>query len=551
MGIFTKDVEKKENIKRYCFIMLWTQLFPILIYIMNGYKNIGFLEVIKNIKAGTRVTLIIVLVLFLVLTFIPKKLLKKVGIGLIIFNLLVNIPDLFTYINFGTQINSDIFFIALETNKNEGMEFLKSYFNIKMVIVIIYVSYIILLLYLKRLKYVFLSLGMILTSVLIVIFSSLEGNDYTRKYVLEILSSSYKKYKEDTRIYKDLLANKKEFNLEKEIVNLDEDATYVLIIGESHSKYHTSLYNKEYPRDTMPKLNNKFKNNELIIFEDVITPYSNTRRALAEVLTLKENDGENNFYDYPSILDIFKNAGFKTYWISNQESYGVLGNSICVIASGADEVKYTEIYNSSSRKLKKYDEDIFPLLRNILKDNEKKKFIVVHLMGNHMQYHERIPQKWDIYKDIPVEFNEWQKKKVEIVNLYDSSLLYVDWIVDNIIKEVENENNKSYVLYISDHGEELYDGKNFMGHGETIINKYVAEVPMFLWFSSKYKLTQENIEDIEQSINRKYSSGDLPYTLMDLSNIEWEKFDKSRSIINENYKLREIKHMNKNYDEVE
>lgn len=551
MGSFIKDIEKRENIKRYCFIIVWTQLFPILIYIMNGYKNVGFLEVIKNIKAGIRVTLIIVLVLFLALIFIPKKLLKKVGIGLIIFNLLVNILDLFTYINFGTQINSDIFFIALETNKNEGMEFFKSYFNAKMVIVIIYISWIILLLYLKKLKYIFLSLGMILSSALIVMFSSLEGNDYTRKYVLETLSSSYKKYQEDTKGYMELLANKKEFNLEKEIVTLDEEATYILIIGESHSKYHTSLYDKKYPRETMPKLNNKFKNNELIIFNDIISPYSYTRRALPEVLTLKENDGENNFYDYPSILDIFKSAGFKTYWISNQESYGVVVNTIATIASGANEVRYTETYNSSSRKLKKYDEDILPVLKDVLKENEKKKFIVVHLMGNHMQYHERVPQKWDIYKDIPVEFNEWQKKKFEIVNFYDNSLLYVDWIVDNIIKEVESQNSKSYVLYISDHGEELYDGKNFMGHGETVINKYVAEVPMFLWLSDKYKMTQDNIEEIERSVNRRYSSGDLPYTLMDLSNIEWEKFDKSRSIINENYKSRLIKHMNKNYDEVE
>lgn len=540
--------EKKEDIKKYCFIIMWTQLFPILIYIMNGYKNVGFLEVVKNVKAGARITLIITLIMFIFMIISPRKILKKIGVGLILFNLLVNIPDLFTYINFGTQINSDIFFIFLETNKNEGIEFFKSYLNLKTIIILIYIFWIVLLLFSKKIKWLITTIGIILSSIIIVMFSSLEGNDYSRKYVLEILNSSYKKYQEDIKIYNELLANKRNFDLTKEIISKDVDGIYVLIIGESHSKLHSSIYNKNYPRDTMPNLKKRLDNNEMVLFNEVITPYSNTRKALAEVLTLKESDGNDNFYDYPSILDIFKGAGFKTYWISNQDSYGVLGNSISVIASGADETKYTEVYNSNSRKLKKYDEYILPLLDETLKEDVAKKFIVIHLMGSHMQYHERVPKEWRIYKDIPEEFNEWQKAKSDIVNSYDNSIRYVDYLLDEIIEKVKNQNKKSYILYVSDHGQELYDGKNFMGHGEHSINKYVAEVPMFLWYSNDYRLDKEKIENIKKSVARKYSSEDLPYTLMDLSNIEWNKFDKSRSIINSDFKEKVRKHVDEIYD---
>ncbi len=100
------DKDKIKNIKKFSYVFLWSQLFPILIYIINGYKNIGSIEVVKNLKAGIRICVIMYLV-FILLSFIsPKKIYKFVMTSLIIINVTVNIFDLFAYINFGTQINS-------------------------------------------------------------------------------------------------------------------------------------------------------------------------------------------------------------------------------------------------------------------------------------------------------------------------------------------------------------------------------------------------------------------------------------------------------------
>lgn len=65
--------EKISVIKNYSYIFLWTQLFPILIYILNGYKNIGVIEVVKNIKAGARICLIVYLVFWIISYILPKK----------------------------------------------------------------------------------------------------------------------------------------------------------------------------------------------------------------------------------------------------------------------------------------------------------------------------------------------------------------------------------------------------------------------------------------------------------------------------------------------
>lgn len=280
-----------------------------------------------------------------------------------------------------------------------------TYTNKKLMIILIYIFFILILLFFDKIKYVITIFIIFIISIIIVLFSLLEGNDYTRKYILETLNSSYKKYEKDVKEYREFLLNSKEFSELNTIKSFKEERISVLIIGESHSKYHSSIYG--YFRETMPNMEKLLKNKEIMVFNNVITPQSSTRAALTEVLTLKSNNGDSNFYDYPSVIDIYKKAGFKTYWISNQENYGVAGNFAALIANKCDEVKYTETYNSDSRKLKKYDEYVLPLLDQVLKENERQKFIVIHLLGNHFRYDERTPHSYKIYKDINKNFNKF------------------------------------------------------------------------------------------------------------------------------------------------
>lgn len=540
-------IDKIQEVKRYTYIFLWTQLFPILIYIINGYKNIGGIEIIRNIKAGMRISFILCSIFFIIIYLTPSKLRKILGIILILFNLILNVVDLGTYINFGTQINPDVFFIALETNMNEGMEFIKNYINFKTLILIIYIWEIVYLLKKGKTNYKKESLVILGTVFLIVFSFNLEGNDYTRKYILSTLNKNFKQYKREAEEYKSVISKIQKFNLENEILDKNkEEVIYVLVIGESSSKSHFSIY--DYKRVTNPKLEELKKKNELIIFEDVITPYPVTREALQIVLTLKDYENKKKFYEVPSILDIFNSAGFKTYWLSNQEVYGAFGNVVSSIASKAEQVEYTEIISGTSRKFKKFDESLISLLDKVLEEKQSKKFIVLHLMGNHMQYQERYPEKFKKFNKSEEWFNKVQNKYLKVINNYDNSVLYTDEIISEIIRKIDEKNKKAYVLYFSDHGEEVYDEREFMGHTLALASKYMAEIPFFLWLSDEYKTDQEKTRQILKSINNKYTTEDLPYTLLDLSYIDWEQFDSSKSIINENFKEKVRIHGEKNYD---
>lgn len=539
--------DKILTIKNYSYIFLWTQLFPILIYVLNGYKNVGMIEVLKNVKAGLRICLIIYFIFWGISYILPKKIFRVGMLILIIINLFANICDLFAYINFGTQINSDIFYTVLETNLTEGKEFLLTYFNEKILIIFIYVILITVFLYKIKLKKIISSFIMLMTIIGIVFCFDLSGNDYTRKYILATLNSSYKKYKKDAEEYKKTLSNLKDFDLKKDIKDSnEEDTIYVMIIGESGSKIHSSLYN--YYRNTNPEMLKLKDRGELIVFNNIITPHSQTRETLQKVLTLKNHKLDKKFYEVPSILDFFNSTDFKTYWLSNQESYGIIGNVVASIASKASFTKYTEEYSSDSRKIKKYDEALLPMLDKVLERKDSKKFIVIHLMGNHMQYHERYPKNFKYFKDINKNFNKWQKNKKDIVNDYDNTMIYVDYIVSEIIKKIEKQNKKSYVLYFSDHGEEIWDKKNFMGHGEKNINTCVTDIPFVLWLSDKYKKDNKKLKDILESVDRKYSTEDLIYTILELSYLEWNNFDSQKSIINSNFKEKARYHNGLNYD---
>ena len=87
-----------------------------------------------------------------------------------------------------------------------------------------------------------------------------------------------------------------------------------------------------------------------------------------------------------------------------------------------------------------------------------------------------------------------------------------------------------------------------MGHGENKINSCVSDIPFVLWVSGKYKLDNTRVENILKSIDKKYSTEDLSYTILDLSYLEWKNFDREKSVINHNFKEKMRYHVNLNYD---
>ena len=59
-------------------------------------------------------------------------------------------------------------------------------------------------------------------------------------------------------------------------------------------------------------------------------------------------------------------------------------------------------------------------------------------------------------------------------------------VVNEIINKFKDEN--AAVIYFSNHGEEIYEERDYMGHGGTTpYLKYQVEIPFMIWMSQSYK----------------------------------------------------------------
>jgi heptose-I-phosphate ethanolaminephosphotransferase len=254
---------------------------------------------------------------------------------------------------------------------------------------------------------------------------------------------------------------------------------FVLIIGESANRNHMSLYG--YPKLTTPKLQPA---NDVIVYDNVVSAYSNTLNSILSSFTEANLENKIDYSKSISLIDIYRAAGFITIWISNQSPIGIWDNPVTLFAQKADVTKFVNINSSSSSESAftiSYDDKLFPLLNNYLNYKAQRKFIVLHLMGSHSAYSKRYPSSFE-------KFNDATSKKIKTISEYDNSIYYNDYVVDSLLKIVkfysQKTNAASAVIYLSDHGENVYDEGDFAGHDYVQkMSKHNVEIPFLVWLS--------------------------------------------------------------------
>src|SRR5699024_7863589 len=78
------------------------------------------------------------------------------------------------------------------------------------------------------------------------------------------------------------------------------------------------------------------------------------------------------------------------------------------------------------------------------------------------------------------------------------------------------------MLYTSDHGEDIFDDerKNFL-HSSPYPTYYQLRIPLFLWFSDKYKTNHPSIyQSAEQNKSRPVSTNSIFHTLLNIAEIK-------------------------------
>ena len=128
------------------------------------------------------------------------------------------------------------------------------------------------------------------------------------------------------------------------------------------------------------------------------------------------------------------------------------------------------------------------------------------------------------------------EKAYNTINEYDNSVVYNDFIIAEILnslKENTSDQEKVSAIYLSDHGEDVYETVDFTGHSEVIGSQPMFQIPFIYWSNDK-----NNIQKLKKYADRKYMTDDMLYSIADLANINFKGMEKRRSIFNDTLDVR-------------
>ena len=310
---------------------------------------------------------------------------------------------------------------------------------------------------------------------------------------------------------------------------------YVLIIGESSRADRWSL--NGYARFTSPRLQ---QHDNLISFSDVVTVAPSTRIAVPALLTRRSAENMLNApFVERSLVSAFHEAGFATYWLSTQAPIGAYDAAYAAYAQEADRVFYYNV--TGGWEVTVTDGVMLEPLRSILADtSQPRQLIVVHTMGSHIDYRERYPSEFDIFKPSleRMDTTRWRDAGyiARLNNAYDNTIRYSDYFISEVIDAVEASGRKlATVLYVSDHGEDLYDhGCNNWGHGKPTVAG--LRVPMFFWYSAAYaQRFQTKISMLQQHRSAPLTLEAVFPLMLDAAGIQFPTEDASRSVMSSSF----------------
>jgi len=121
----------------------------------------------------------------------------------------------------------------------------------------------------------------------------------------------------------------------------------------------------------------------------------------------------------------------------------------------------------------------------------------LHLKGSHgPAYYLRYPDQFAVFKPV-CNTNLLEKcSREEIVNAYDNTLLYTDFVLNKIIAFLRRnaERFDASLIYMSDHGESLGENNIYL-HGlpRMLAPSEQTHIPVIVWLS-KGALQRNNIE---------------------------------------------------------
>lgn len=261
----------------------------------------------------------------------------------------------------------------------------------------------------------------------------------------------------------------------------NDKAVVVLVIGESARRANFQLYG--YNRANNPLLS---KQQGLKVFQ----AQSCATFTTAGVKAILEPKNSGDLYE-PLPNYAFR-TGADVVWRTTN-----WGEPPIHIDEYENEAKLAARYPDVNRK---YDAILYAGLRERIEQSTKNKvLIVLHTSTSHgPAYATKYPKEFEVFKPVAYNVEEGEKDASKLINAYDNSILYTDYLLSNLIDTLRSLKGwKSSMIFISDHGESLGENNMFM-HGipMKLAPKVQYEIPLLVWTSDGYRDYKTNLPEV-------------------------------------------------------
>ena len=492
--------------------------------------------------------------LFIVLHVLPFK---NIVLKFIILITVIFVPiNLLFIFNYGLKLNEAFIYATINANKEELLMYIYPYGVIYFIVLLLFilVSYnldsSINLLFFKNKLILFASiLGFTILNIGYNTVNHLPLFSVSKTFVSERVPYFYYKvweqynneYSIDYSIPKKKFSSVRFFSDSSSIQTLNKRNISILVIGESSRADHWQ--ENGYNRETSPLINNR-----VYSFNNCYTSSGYTSIAVPLMLRRTNYKNEIILKNESGIIGLFNQLNYKTIWIGNQSIKGYA--TIRYISDESDVSYNMDIERIKNKKLSIYDESMIGYLKQEIENCDNDIFAVIHLHGNHNPYETSYPKKFDHFKPSAkqerVIVSDCSKSNL-MINTYDNSIRYNDFVLNEIINLIDKKDNISSLLFVSDHGDNICeDNQGLTGHGDMAFTEYVAKVPLFIFLNDVYKKTYPSkVRNIESNLEKKVGSAiSIFYSLSSLSNIKYDGYIYENDITSSNYSPVKIKFKN-------
>ena len=255
-------------------------------------------------------------------------------------------------------------------------------------------------------------------------------------------------------------------------VCLPDSIDVVFVLGEAMRADHLQL--NGYERETTPLLMGR---KDIVSLPNIYSEYTYTATSVPHILSPADSLHPEWSGTYSSFIQVLKNYGFSSTWISNQDN----GHTYASFIHEADTIVFPNASKSVFVYDPWYDEILLPPLDQRMTRRAARNIYVLHTIGSHWYYNLHVPEPYQVFTPLTTNRVITNNTDEQIINSYDNTALYADMLLDSIIQRLQDR--CALMIYLSDHGEALGEDGAYLHAGDV---EGLHRPACVIWYSASY-----------------------------------------------------------------